>query len=55
MITLGPFPQARRTLQKPVRKAFFGPAPEHPELDRLLDQTRGERITDAQLEEQRMN
>jgi hypothetical protein len=38
-----------------VRKSFFGPAPEHPELDRLLEDTRDVQITGAQLEEQRIS
>jgi hypothetical protein len=38
-----------------VRKSFLGPAPEHPELDRLLEDTRDAQITEAQLEEQRIS
>jgi hypothetical protein len=38
-----------------VRKSFLGPAPEHPELDRLLEDTRNVQITEAQLEEQRIS
>jgi len=38
-----------------VRKSFLGPTPEHPELDRLLEATRAVRLTDAQLEEQRVS
>jgi len=38
-----------------VRKSFLGPAPEHPELDRLLEETRNVPITEAQLEEQRIS
>jgi len=38
-----------------VRKSFLGPAPEHPELDRLLDETRNIQLTEAQLEEQRIS
>ena len=38
-----------------VRKSFLGPTPEHPELDRLLEATRTVRLTDAQLEEQRVS
>jgi hypothetical protein len=38
-----------------VRKSFLGPAPEHPELDRLLEETRNVQVTQAQLEEQRIS
>jgi hypothetical protein len=38
-----------------VRKSFLGPAPEHPELDRLLAETRDVNVTEAQLEEQRIS
>lgn len=38
-----------------VRKSFLGPAPEHPELDRLLEATRAVQLTEAQLEEQRIS
>ena len=38
-----------------VRKSFLGPAPEHPELDRLLEETRDVEVTEAQLEEQRIS
>ena len=33
----------------------FGPAPERPELDRLLSEARAVRITDAALQEQRIS
>ena len=38
-----------------ARKPFFGPAPSHPELDRLLEQSRNIEITDEQLREQRVS
>lgn len=38
-----------------ARKPFFGPAPNHPDLDRLLEQARGKEITDEQLREQRVS
>jgi hypothetical protein len=38
-----------------VRKSFLGPAPEHPELDRLLEETRGVQVTEDQLMEQRIS
>jgi len=38
-----------------VRKSFLGPAPVHPELDRLLEETRGVAVTEDQLEEQRVS
>jgi hypothetical protein len=38
-----------------ARKAFFGPAPSHPELDRLREETSRIRVTDAQLAEQRIS
>ena len=38
-----------------VRKSFLGPAPVHPELDQLLEETRGVQVTEAQLEEQRVS
>jgi hypothetical protein len=34
------------------RKSFFGPKPQHPELDRLLEAARKVRVTDEQLREQ---
>jgi hypothetical protein len=38
-----------------TRTVDDGPAPEHPELDRLLEETRGVKLTEAQLEEQRIS
>ena len=38
-----------------ARKPFFGPAPNHPELDQLLEQARRTDITDEQLKEQRVS
>jgi hypothetical protein len=38
-----------------VRKSFLGPAPQHPELDKLLEETRNIPVTDAVLEEQRVS
>jgi hypothetical protein len=38
-----------------IRKSFLGPAPNYPELDQLLDQTRDLPLTEAQLEEQRVS
>ncbi len=38
-----------------ARKPFFGHAPHHPELDRLLEKARGIEITDEQLREQRVS
>lgn len=38
-----------------ARKPFFGPTPNHPELDRLLEQASKTEITDAQLREQRIS
>ncbi len=38
-----------------ARKPFFGPAPHHPELDRLLEQASKTEITDAQIREQRIS
>lgn len=35
-----------------ARKVFFGPKPDHPELDRLLQKARNVHVTDAQLREQ---
>lgn len=37
------------------RKPVLGPAPEHPELDRLLEQTRTIAVTEADLQEQRIS
>jgi hypothetical protein len=36
-----------------ARKSFFGPAPNHPELDLLREETRAIKVTDEQLAEQR--
>ncbi|MGH6876908.1 MAG: hypothetical protein ACREHV_05945 [Rhizomicrobium sp.] len=38
-----------------ARKSLLGPPPNHPELDRLLDQARKVRVTDEQLQEQRVS
>ena len=38
-----------------ARKPFLGPTPSHPELDRLREETRGLKVTDEQLEEQRIS
>ena len=38
-----------------ARKPFFGPTPNHPELDKLLEQARSIDITDDQLREQRVS
>jgi hypothetical protein len=38
-----------------ARKSLFGPAPNHPELDRLREETRSIKVTDAQLAEQRVS
>ena len=38
-----------------ARKSFLGPAPQHPELDRLLEATKNIPVTDAQLQEQRVS
>lgn len=38
-----------------ARKSFLGPAPNHPELDRLLEQARSIQLTDEQLREQRVS
>jgi len=37
------------------RKAFLGPPPQHPELDRLLETARKTPVTDDQLREQRVS
>ena len=37
------------------RKLFLGPTPVHPELDKLREQTRNIKVTDADLEEQRVS
>lgn len=38
-----------------ARKPFLGPAPAHPELDRLREETQSLRVTDEQLAEQRIS
>ena len=38
-----------------ARKSVFGPAPNHPELDKLREETRSIKVTDAQLAEQRVS
>ena len=38
-----------------ARKPLLGPAPDHPELDRLLEQARTVQVTDEQLQEQRIS
>jgi hypothetical protein len=38
-----------------ARKAFLGPAPSHPELDKLLENARKNPVTDEQLHEQRIS
>ncbi len=38
-----------------ARKQFLGPAPSHPELDRLREETRSLTVTDEQLAEQRVS
>ena len=38
-----------------ARKSFLGPTPVHPELDRLREETRTYKVTDAQLAEQRVS
>jgi hypothetical protein len=45
----------KERIKMAVRKSFLGPAPNHPELDKLLEETRGLVLTDAQLEEQRIS
>lgn len=37
------------------RKAFYGPPPSHPELDRLLERARSQPATEAELQEQRIS
>jgi hypothetical protein len=37
------------------RKPVMGPIPSHPELDRLLEQTRHIKVTEADLLEQRIS
>jgi hypothetical protein len=38
-----------------ARKAFLGPLPSHPELDKLLEDARHKPATDEQLQEQRVS
>ncbi len=38
-----------------ARKPFLGPAPSHPELDRLRKETRNLKVTNEQLAEQRIS
>lgn len=38
-----------------IRKPLLGPAPSHPELDRLREETRNLKVTDDQLAEQRIS
>ena len=38
-----------------ARKPLLGPAPAHPELDRLREETRALKVTDEQLAEQRIS
>jgi hypothetical protein len=38
-----------------ARKAFLGPTPSHPELDKLLENARKNPVTDEQLHEQRIS
>lgn len=38
-----------------ARKSYLGPAPIRPELDALLEQARTTKITDEQLQEQRIS
>jgi hypothetical protein len=38
-----------------ARKSLFGPTPNHPELDRLREETRSIKVTNAQLAEQRIS
>jgi hypothetical protein len=37
------------------RQPVLGPAPTHPELDRLLEQTSSMKVTEAELLEQRIS
>jgi hypothetical protein len=37
------------------RQPVLGPAPTHPELDRLLEQTKSMKVTEAELLEQRIS
>ena len=38
-----------------ARKAVLGPAPNHPELDQLLEEARKTPVSDEQLQEQRVS
>ncbi|MGH8651880.1 MAG: hypothetical protein ACREYE_06710 [Gammaproteobacteria bacterium] len=38
-----------------ARKSFLGPAPNHPELDKLLKKARTTQITEEELQEQRVS
>lgn len=38
-----------------ARKSVLGPAPNHPELDKLLEQARTAKITEEELQEQRVS
>ena len=38
-----------------ARKPFFGPTPDHPELDKLLEKARTVEITEDELREQRVS
>ncbi len=38
-----------------ARKSFFGPTPSHPNLDKLREETRRLKVTEKQLEEQRVS
>lgn len=39
----------------PARKPFFGPPPDRPELDKLLEGARRVEITEEQIREQRVS
>jgi len=39
----------------PARKLFPGPRPSHPELEKIRKKTRGLKVTDEQLKEQRIS
>lgn len=38
-----------------ARKSFLGPPPDRPELDKLLDEARFSKLTDEELQEQRIS
>jgi len=38
-----------------ARKSFFGPTPSHPRLDKLREQTRNLKVTEDQLQEQKIS